>query len=487
MQRKAVKNLSKVIWTPQPKQLEMLKRGEDEGFYGGAAGGGKSDYLIVQALSQVEIPHYRALILRKSIPELKDLIDKSYNIYRKCYPKAKYNDNKHTWTFPSGAKIQFGSLYHTKDKHRYQGLQYDFIGFDELTHFTWEEYSYLMSRNRAGGPGTKVFMRSTGNPGGIGMGWVKQNFIKCGKPGKTVWNKYKVVLPDGTLKNIWKSKIFIQASVFDNKHLLENDPLYLARLAALSENDKNALLYGSWDSFEGQVFVEWRDDIEHYEDRQWTHVINPFRIPPNWRIIRSFDWGYSKPFSVGWNAIDNDGRYYRIKELYGCQKDKPNTGIKMSPPEIAKRILEIEKTDINLKGKKIYGVADPAIFEESNGNSIAQQMAQAGVFWNKADNSRIAGKMQYHNRFAFDESGIPMMYIFNTCVDFIRTIPNLVYSEKHYEDIDTDAEDHIYDEHRYALQENVIPFRENTLTVPSNYDPLDLYEKPKENYYFYRL
>lgn len=477
-----------VIWTPTDKQREMLCKGEDEGFYGGAAGGGKSDYLVVQGLSQVEIPHYRGLILRKTTPELKDLIDKSYSIYKKIYPKAKFNETKHTWTFPSGAKVQFGSLFRTQDKHKYQGLQYDFIGFDELTHFTWEEYSYLLSRNRAGGAGTKVFMRCTGNPGGIGMGWVKKYFVEAGTPGKTIWDKYKYITPTGELKKIWKSKIFVQSSVFDNKHLLENDPMYIHRLASLSENDKNALLYGLWDSFEGQVFTEWRDDVEHYEDRVFTHVIHPFRIPPNWKIIRSFDWGYTKPFSVGWSAVDNDGRYYRIQELYGCS-DTPNTGVKMNPQEIARRILEIENTDINLKGKYIYGVADPAIFEESNGNSIAVQFEKCGVFWNKADNSRIAGKMQYHYRFSFDENGIPMLYIFSNCREFIRTIPNLIYSERKVEDVDTDTEDHIYDEMRYALQENVINPRVNVLTVPQGYDPLDIQRSKhrKEDYYFYRM
>lgn len=156
---------SNVIWKPQAKQILMMSRAEDEGLYGGAAGGGKSDYMVAEALRQVEIPNYRGLILRKTFPELTDLIDRSTEIYSKAFPKAKYNDSKHVWKFPSGAKIYFGSLQHTKDKYKYQGKRYDFIGFDELTQFTWEEYSYLMSRNRAGGPGTRVYMRATANPG----------------------------------------------------------------------------------------------------------------------------------------------------------------------------------------------------------------------------------------------------------------------------------------------------------------------------------
>ena len=86
----------------------------------------------------------------------------------------------------------------------------------------------------------------------------------------------------------------------------------------MPEAEKQALLYGSWDSFSGQVFTEWRNDPKHYEDQRWTHVIAPFAIPKHWKIYRGYDFGYSKPFSVGWYAADEEGRLYRIKELYGC-------------------------------------------------------------------------------------------------------------------------------------------------------------------------
>ena len=168
-----------------------MARGEWEALYGGAAGGGKSDALVIEALRQVHIPHYKALILRKTFPQLAELIDKSLNYYPRAFSGAKYNATAHTWTFPSGAKIVFGAMQYAKDKTKYQGQAYDFVAFDELTHFSFEEYSYLFSRCRPNGPGTRCYIRSTANPGGIGHGWVKERFITAGKPMTPIWEDIK--------------------------------------------------------------------------------------------------------------------------------------------------------------------------------------------------------------------------------------------------------------------------------------------------------
>ena len=245
------------------------------------------------------------------------------------------------------------------------------------------------------------------------------------------------------------------ATVFDNPSLLDNDPDYVARLGTLPEALKKALLYGDWDSFSGQVFTEFRDDAAHYIDRRFTHVIAPFEIPNTWRRYRSFDFGFSRPFSVGWWAADPDGRLYRYRELYGCTGE-PNCGVQWSPDVIAAKIKEIE--DKYESGRTIFGVADPAIWDDSHGSagSIVSQMERFGVVWEKGKHDRMAGKMQLHRRFRFGEDGRPYLYVFNTCKAFIRTVPALCYDELDVEDVDTKAEDHVYDETRYMCMVNPI-------------------------------
>lgn len=464
----------KILWRPQKKQAEFMARGEYEALYGGAAGGGKSEALIVEALRQVHIPHYKGLIIRKTYPQLTELVEKSKKYYPRACPGARYNETKHVWSFKSGAKIYFGSMQYAKDREQYQGKAYDFIGFDELTHFTWDEYSYLFSRNRPSGPGTRVYIRATANPGGVGHGWVKERFITPTPPMTPQTEEYSVITPSGEEKIFKRSRIFVPSTVFDNKELLRCEPDYLANLSMLPEAEKKALLYGDWDSFSGQVFTEWRNDSAHYEDRAYTHVIFPFKIPETWRIYRGFDWGYTKPFSVGWYAVDHDRRIYRIRELYGCT-GVPNEGVRWEPERLAEEIKRIEAEDENLAGRVITGIADPAIFSDDRGagSSVAAMMERRQVYFESGRHNRIAGKMQVHNRLKFDERGVPMLYIFSTCRNFIRTVPALCYSSADPEDVDTSQEDHIYDELRYILSEYPINPRPKEMPGFKPFNPLE--------------
>jgi hypothetical protein len=270
---------------------------------------------------------------------------------------------------------------------------------------------------------------------------------------------------------------FIPALVTDNDALMQKQPEYLQALQALPHKLRKAWLEGSWDLFEGQFFEEFRDDPAHYDDRRHTHVIHPFPIPQSWKCYRSLDWGYNKPFSCGWWAVDHDGIAYRIAELYGCT-GTPNEGVRQTPEQVFARIAKMEKEHPNLKGRRIIGIADPAIWGSQTGKSVADMAAEQGVYFTPGDNKRIPGWLQVHYRLSFDENGYPRMYIFSTCRDFIRTMPQLRYDEQKPEDLDTEGEDHIADETRYFCMARPIAPRQETRKSAA-LPPLDIEELGK--------
>ena len=202
-------------------------------------------------------------------------------------------------------------------------------------------------------------------------------------------------------------------------------------------------------------------------------MIEPFDIPREWRVYRSYDFGYAKPFSCAWWAVDHDGVIYRILELYGCT-DTPDEGVRWTPDRQFGRIREIEDTHPWLKGRDIQGVADPAIWDTSRGESIYETALHHRIYFQKGDNRRIPGWMQMHYRLSFDEEGYPMMYVFSTCRAFLRTVPALLYSTSEVEDLDTRQEDHVADECRYfCMSRPIAPRRKESSALPAE-DPLDL-------------
>ena len=228
---------------------------------------------------------------------------------------------------------------------------------------------------------------------------------------------------------------------------------------------------GEW-GIEGETFFEeWRDDPAHYIDRVGSHVIEPFEIPPTWKIYRGFDFGYARPFSVGWFAIDHDGVLYHILELYGCTEN-PNEGVKWTPDTIFREVKRVENEHRWLRGKLIHGVADPSIWDASRGESIAEMGERLGVVFEPGDNARISGWMQMHYRLRFDDNGRAMLYVFKNCKQFIRTVPALLYDDTRPEDIDTDLEDHAADMCRYVCMARPVAPPVVSPQKPRGFDPL---------------
>ena len=448
------------ISAPNEKQKVFLKDTHRHIAYGGARGGGKSWAVRVKAvLLCLAWPGIRVLILRKTYRELQNNhIEPLLSLLPNTL--ARYHKTEKVFRFVGGSTIWFGYCGNDADLDQYQGAEYDVLFFDEATHFQedWIRKINLTVRQPNGLPKRSYY---TCNPGGVGHGYIKRLFID---------RRYE----EGENEADY---VFIPALATDNTALMEKQPEYLQALKALPPKLRKAWLEGSWDLFEGQFFEEFRDDPAHYADRQYTHVIAPFRIPESWKCYRSFDWGYNKPFSCGWWAVDHDGVAYRIAEFYGCT-GTPNEGVRQTPEQVFRKIAETEREHPLLKGKRIQGVADPAIWACQTGKSIADMAAEQGVYFTPGDNKRIPGWLQLHYRLSFDENGYPRMYVFSTCRDFIRTMPLLRYDPTKPEDLDTEGEDHIADETRYFCMVRPVGPRQE-LTRPAALPALNIDELGK--------
>ena len=463
---------------PNRKQRMMIEARTKHIGFGGARGGGKSWAVRTKAkLLAGQYKGIKMLIVRRTYPEL---MNNHIQILRaELMGNAKYNDRDKILTFRNGSTIKFGYCRNDADLDQYQGAEFDIIFLDEATQLSEYQMKTITACLRGANDLPKRIYY-TCNPGGQGHGYIKRIFID---------KRYEA----GERPEDYT---FIQSLVTDNLALMKAQPDYIHQLEALPEKLRKAWLEGDWDIFEGQFFEDFRTEpdpkkcyeagIEVGEAKKlglWTHVIPAPRDgpPAGWKLYRSFDWGYSKPFSCAWWAVDYDGRIYRILELYGCTKE-PNEGVKWTPDEVFRRIREIEDSHPWLKGRQIEGVADPAIWDESGGVSIAETGERYRVYFTPGDHQRIPGWMQCHYRLMFDEHGLPMMYVYDTCKAFLRTIPLLVYDEHKPEDLDTEMEDHVADEWRYMCMARPIRpvVREEPETVWA--DPLNQYEGKRVRY-----
>lgn len=442
----------------------------NEVLYGGAAGGGKTKALIMDAfLRALKNPGTTAAIFRRSYRELEDTDIKEALA---SYPKeiAKYNAGRHEFLLVNGSKIIFRHCENEADRFNYSGVEIQFLYFDELTSFEQTIYDFLKTRLRAKKTlGVTPIVRSASNPGNIGHGWVKKMFVDAG-PYMSI-QEQKLYSEALHKERVIRTQ-YIPALATENPHITDD---YIFELELKPEALRAALLNGDWNSFEGQCFTEFVNDRAHYEDRLWTHVISDFKIPDWWPRYFSFDHGYSKPFACLWWAVDPDGICYLYREWYGCKPNQANVGIEITPRQIAEGIVEREQDEVR-NAIKVDRVCDPACFDRSRGDSVADQMmpehGRKGVLFSKADNTRIAGLMQLHERLRFREDGRPMMYIFESCKDWIRTVPNLPHSQKKPEDVDTASEDHDYDATRYFLMSRPLIATEHKEITHNEYNPL---------------
>ena len=439
--------------------------------FGGARGGGKSWAVRVKAVSLADnYPGIKIMIMRRTYPEL--LSNHIRPLRELLGTKCPYNEQKKDFSFRNGSLIMLRSAANEADMDKYQGTECDVLFIDEATQFTEEQYDRIKACVR----GVNAFPKRvylTCNPGGAGHTWVKRLFID------RVYNAGENA----------DEYVMHRSLVTDNRALMESDPEYVAQLEALPPKLRKAWLEGDWNIFEGQFFEEFMVEPSEYEcsehgisreqaltERRWTHVIEPFKIPRDWKIYRSFDFGYAKPFSCDWWAVDYDGRAYLFRQFYGCKPGMANEGLKRDPDWIFQQIHDMETSLDDLKGREIHGVADPSIWDRSRGEAIEEAAARHYVYFEPGDNKRLPGWMQCHYRLTFDANGYPMVYFFNTCEAAIRTLPLLQYDEHHPEDLDTSQEDHFADSFRYFCMARPIKPVEAPQRKPQQDDPLDLYK-----------
>lgn len=485
-----------IIWIPhRGSQRAFLRSPYFETLYEGTRGPGKSDALLMDFAQHVGCGfgrYWRGILFRQTYPQLGEIIEKSIRWFSQIFPTAEYNKGSHTWQFDDGEQLIFRHMSDPADYWNYHGHEYPWIGWEELT--TWPDdrcYVAMLSCCRSSQPGMPRKYRSNANPWGVGHHWVKDRFISPAPRFQPVfacsgascsWAGSKAEAKPNESGGFWicprckaqnnsnRLRVAIRGVYSENAKLTEADPDYIVNLQSQTDEAKRkAWLEGDWSIAAGAYFGD-----------LWSsrhHVIEPFDIPSSWHIDRSFDWGSSAPFSVGWWAQSDGteatmrdgskrtwprGTLFRIAEWYGWN-GRPNEGLRMLASEIARGILEHEKT-MKLEGRVKPGPADSSIFEESNGKCIADDMARVGVSWIPADKSpgsRAVGAEAIRTRLAAaleEPVEKPAVLVFDTCRHFIRTVPILPRDEKKPDDIDTDAEDHIADEFRYrVLHESAKP------------------------------
>lgn len=455
-----MEKVHEIPWSKQPRQMTFLRAcgldfpitggvprqaQADVIFYGGAAGGGKSDALLIAAIIACNtFPKIQVGYFRRKYPELEGPGGAIMRSKELLTGYAVWNGQNRRWTFRNGAVLQFCHAQKEDDVTNYQSQQFDILLIDESTHFTEYMIRYLQTRNRATIDGAKIggkfykfkpFMALASNPGKYSHGWHKRNFVDIGPPGVV----YSVEFAPG----VFLKHLFIPAFLQDNVVLEQRDPGYRIKLESQPEEIKRALLDGDWSVFAGQYFKSFRYHL---------HVITPFELPWGWTRFGCMDWGYAAPCALYWNAVDPaNGRVITYREVYVTEK---------RPEEIAEIFNELSKDDPEIR----YVAASPDIWKEKGlmkrtlgGETIAEVMINKGMPLTRADNRRVMGWTRMRDYLTIAPDGKPYWLIFNTCVNLIRTLPELIHDDKKVEDVDENCEDHAPEAMRYGLMSRPSP------------------------------
>lgn len=462
-------------WMPQPGSQPAYLAAYWVAFevlYEGTRGPGKTDTLLMDYAQHVGKGYgsdWRGVLFRQTYPQLSDVIAKSKKWFKLLWPKAKFNESSHTWTWPTGEQLLLRHMKTQDDYWNYHGHAYPWIGWEELTNWPDDKcYTVMMSCSRSTRPDMPRCYRATTNPYGIGHNWVKRRFRLPQSRGKIITDS---VAADGTLE---PPRLAIHGKLYENKILLHADPEYITKIKAAARNPSElaAWIDGSWDIVAGGMFDDiWRGDV---------HVVPAFPlhlIPKRWKLDRAFDWGSSKPFAVGWFAESNGepfewkgrvygrvkGDTYQVAEWYGWNGTR-NEGVKMLAREVGIGIRDREE-DWLLDGRVKPGPADASIFDEENGNSIEADMRKVGVRWQAADKGPGSRKQGWEMMRTAMKNALPNpnggprespgFFIFDTCEQTLETVPTLPRDDKDLDDVDTDAEDHAGDMIRYRIRKKV--------------------------------
>lgn len=473
----------KVIWKPQNgSQTDFMACPLFEVLYHGTRGPGKTDALLMSFCQYVNRGYgrsWRGIIFRQTYPQLADVVAKSEKWFRQIFPNARFNRSRMEWEWPAGEMLAFRHILRPEDYWNYHGHEYPFIGFEELTNWSDDAcYTSMFACCRSSNPKVPRVVRATTNPYGVGHNWVRQRFGLHGK----WWETVMTMNPTDSQGRPEPPRCAIHGHIDENKILLTADPNYKRTITAAATNEgmADAWLHGSWDVVAGGMF----DDVWNPE----FNCVPEFEIPSSWGIDRSFDWGSSRPFSVGWWAESDGsdlvlpsgavmatvrGDLFRVYEWYGWNK-RPNEGLRLLATEVAKGIVEREvgwKLRTTRRCRVRAGPADSSIFSSEHGTTIAQDMSQRvrlgklsypGVDWLAADKrpgSRKSGweQMRTMIKAARAEPGLPrerpgLFVVESRCAQFLRTVPSLPRDDKDLDDVDTNAEDHIGDEVRYRVR-----------------------------------